>query len=109
MKSLTICIFSLFFLLTGCKTAQEFAGSGDLVLHPQVKEFVDKITKSEGMVAVAYNGNYAYGRGCPEMHGCVSGGFDAASLIELCEKGAPRCAMYSEEGFVLWKGNVTVR
>ncbi len=95
--------------ISGCKTDQDFAGSGPLILSPSVKKFLDgQLWKLEAVTAVAYNGNYAYAFACPQGLGCQSDSFNPEIVIGNCEKEAPRCALYSSGGFVLWKGPVSV-
>jgi len=109
MKILSFVILSMVFILAGCKTVGEYAGTGPLALHPKTKVFLDQVTDRDGIVAVSYQGNYAYAYSCRTKQGCEVGGYDPAAVIANCEQKASRCAIYSDRGFVLWKGSVTVR
>ena len=102
-------ILAAVLILGSCKTVKEFAGEGPLVMTPNIKEFVDRMTSNnQGIVAVAYNGRYAYAYGCSSGPQCAPDAYDPVAVIKKCEEKAPRCGIYAEDGFVVWKGSINV-
>jgi hypothetical protein len=106
---LLIGIFVIITLLVGCKTTEQLAGSGSVIVSAQTKKSLDKHTANDGAVALAYNGRYWYSWTCPCKNCCYQVGIDAQVVIDRCELKAPRCGIYSYNGFVLWKGDVRVK
>lgn len=109
MLRLLASMTTILIILVGCKTVDEYAGTGPLVVTPKIKAFLDKHSwKMESAVAVAYNGRYAYSYSCPQSLGCQGDAFNPDFVIQTCEEKAPRCALYSHSGFIKWQGPVTV-
>ena len=94
-------------LLGGCKTADDFIGSGPITIAPNIQKFVNEyITNPESTIAVREDGNYAYVSYCPMNVGCLGGHF--TEVIDGCESYGGKCWIYGLEGYVVWKGPVTV-
>lgn len=108
MKSL-IGILAIITLLAGCKTTEQLAGSGSVIVSAKTKTFIDEHTDKEGAVALAYDGSYAYAQTCPCKGCCYQVGISGQTIIDRCELKAQRCGIYSYSGIVYWKGDVGVK
>ena len=103
---LIICLVAL----AGCKSPEELAGTGALVLSPNVKAFIDKYDGHDAAIAVSYQGDFAYIWGCPVAGAgnCEQLGVDAETVVRSCEERVSKCGLYRYGDFVLWRGSVDV-
>ena len=101
-------VFAITTFLASCKTAEDFYGSGPITLAPKVKEFVDKYLKEgqTNVVAVRTDGRYASVSYCGAL--ACSGGGEENEALYNCESKGGKCWIYAMDGYVVWKGPVTV-
>jgi hypothetical protein len=106
--SVLLIVFGITTILASCQTAKDLYGSGPITLAPKVKEFVDKYTKEgqTNVIAVRTDGRYAYVSYCDALN-CAGGGEEGEALYS-CESKGGKCWIYAMNGYVVWKGPVTV-
>ena len=101
----------MIFALSGCKSNDEWAGTGPLVLTPSTKAYLDKYADHDAAVAVSYEGDRVSMWYCPVkgLGNCPMISVDPATIIDRCEEQAAKCGLYRYGEFVMWKGPVSVR
>lgn len=101
-------VFAITTFLASCKTAEDFYGSGPITMTPKIKKFVDRYTKEgqSNVVAVRTDGKRAHAAWCGAL--ACSGGGEEFLALDGCESKGGKCWIYAMNGYVVWKGPVTV-
>lgn len=101
-------VFAITTFLAACKTAEDFYGSGPITMTPKIKKFVDRYTTvgQSTIVAVRTDGKRAHAAWCGAL--ACSGGGEEFMALDGCESKGGKCWIYAMNGYVVWKGPVTV-